>query len=96
MASLNNRLINWAMAKPNLVTAIHACVDFIPPVRFAIERRVAIVMDENNPSKAPVNTPNTLEENDIAPLLDAKLTPFGKSIYSKLNTGIEASKKISI
>ena len=92
MSFLSNRLVNWAMAKPNLVTAIHFFVDFIPPVRLAIERRVAAVMDENAISNGTPNPIYTSEAMNIAPLLDAKLTPFGKSIYLKLEAGIDASQ----
>jgi hypothetical protein len=96
MPSLSNRLINWGMAKPRLVNGIHIFVDFIPPLRSAIERRVSGVMEENNiANEAGSSTRFTTEDRTGTPL-EATFTPFGNSIYAQLKSGIEINKKGSL
>lgn len=96
MSLLSDRLINWSMAKPHLVSAIHLLVDFIPPLRFAIERKVSKVMDENNIANEALNSITHTKEDSTAALRNAKLTPYGKSIYAKLHAGIKINDKGSV
>ena len=96
MSLLSNRLINWGMTKPRLVNSVHSLVDFIPPLRLAIERRVSNVMDENNKANEAGNSITHTKEDSTAALRDTTLTPFGKRIYAKLNAGIEINNKGSL
>ena len=84
------------MAKPRLVNSVHILVDFIPPLRFAIERRVSDVMDENKIANEAVDSITHTNEDSTATLQDTTLTPFGKSIYAKLNAVIEINNKGSL
>jgi len=96
MPSLSNRLINWGMAKPGLVKAIHIFVDLIPPLRSAIKRRVSDVMEKNNiANEAESSTRFTTADSTGTPL-ETTLTPFGNSIYAQLKFGIEINKKGSL